>query len=276
MCASRDASGCVRGNAVHIDFSGKDPKGTVGGSIPVSPLGEYGTPRNKASGYYPAFETRTPPAPQKKSNDRLASFVGVLGETLLPTAVLIGLLLFTFILAQKPFTELDAFTDGLGLSTQDGRWVNWAVVFIPTSFFAIQLTSRRYGSEIAFLQIVSAWTFVVLAMLFLPELYGAGTFPLRHTISLAIALLVAHNAAAIVFDGARCIRWWQAPLLSGLWASFAFAILFYPLALIGSAQNWFDPLLVHLGILLAESSLLLIPYWMLRPLIRPRAGYSGY
>jgi hypothetical protein len=98
---------------------------------------------------------------------------------------------------------------------------------------------------------------------------------LRALVSLGIALAAAHLIVAIVFDGTRCIRWWQAPFLSGLWASFAFAILFYPMALMGSALQWFDLFLAHLAILIAESALLLIPYWMIRPLIRPGAGYSG-
>lgn len=140
------------------------------------------------------------------------------------------------------------------------------------------MTSRAYGLEIAFLQIVSAWVVALSLLFFVPELSVAGMedLALRALVSLGVALAAAQLVVAVVFDGTRCIRWWQAPFLSGLWASFAFAILFYPMALMGSALQWFDLFLAHLTILVAESLLLLIPYWIIRPLIRPGAGYRGY
>jgi uncharacterized PurR-regulated membrane protein YhhQ (DUF165 family) len=98
--------------------------------------------------------------------------------------------------------------------------VNWAIIFVPTSFFAVQLTSRAYGLEIAFLQIVSAWVVALSALFFVPEgsVGGIDDLALRALVSLGVALAAAQLIVAIVFDGTRCIRWWQAPFLSGLWA----------------------------------------------------------
>jgi uncharacterized PurR-regulated membrane protein YhhQ (DUF165 family) len=263
---------------VHIDSTGNDSRDVMGSAMPANSLEEFGKPLNKDSGYYPAFENRSlRPARNGPRSARGAAF-RIVGETFLPATTLIALILLTYFLAQRPFGELAALLEGFGFTLPGEAWVNWAIIFVPTSFFAIQLTSRAYGLEIAFLQIVSAWAVALSALFFVPELAVAGMedLALRALVSLGVALAAAQLVVAVVFDVTRCIRWWQAPFLSGLWASFAFAILFYPMALMGSALQWFDLFLAHLAILVAESMLLLIPYWIIRPLIRPSAGYSGY
>jgi hypothetical protein len=82
--------------------------------------------------------------------------------------------------------------------------------------------------------------------------------------------------AAVFFDSARGVRWWQAPLFGSFWSSFAFILLFYPAAYAGSNVAWLSRMAVEFAILVTVGVLLLIPYWLCRSLVRPLPGYSGY
>ena len=264
--------------AVHIDFSQEDGRQWARGRGRAAIGAEQERGLKLDSSHYPAFENRRSLNRREEPESGLVTAFRLVAQTSLPSLTLVTLILLTFSLTHQGFSELARLASALGVEAPSTAWVNWSGLGIALGFFAIQLTSRRHGMEIALAQIVSAWVLAGSILLAWPELAlgEGGLMTVRAALSLAAALLISHLVVAVVFDGARCIRWWQAPLMSGLWASFVFAFLFYPFALMGTGQQWFGLLLVQLGALMAAVLLLLFPYWIVRPMIRPRAGYSGY
>ena len=64
---------------------------------------------------------------------------------------------------------------------------------------------------------------------------------------------------------------------AGFAASLVFSVIYYPAAFAGGAQiAWADSALVHFALFFGESILLLVPYWLLRPAMRPIDGLNGY
>jgi hypothetical protein len=52
--------------------------------------------------------------------------------------------------------------------------------------------------------------------------------------------------------------------------------IFYPLAYAGTDEMWLNRMAVDAGVKAAVSFALLVPYFALRPLVRPLAGYGGF
>jgi uncharacterized PurR-regulated membrane protein YhhQ (DUF165 family) len=157
-------------------------------------------------------------------------------------------------------------------------WLSLGHLLVPLSFLCVHLTNRRYGPATAFAQVVLALAAAAAVVMFVapglppviravPDLRVAGAF--------AGAFFVASFVSIIVFDGARGPRWWMAPLLGMLTAVVIFALVFYPAAYAG-AGDWTGHMTVHLGFLAVLAVLSLVPYWILRGVVRPLPGYNGY
>lgn len=155
-------------------------------------------------------------------------------------------------------------------------------LILPLSWFAIHLTCRRLGAPYAFGQLVAGMALVLLVALINP--YGfndrINVVPAlsgRALLAFGPAFLAANFIAIVVFDGTRGPRWWTAPLAASFAASLVFCALYYPLAFAGGGQiAWLPSAVVHFALFLAESILLLIPCWLLRPAMRPIGGLNGY
>ena len=191
-------------------------------------------------------------------------------------------LVFPIILLLTTFAASYLYNDtklaALGIPA-DGLTLGY--LLLPTTFFAIQLTNRRYGPGYAFAQVVTSWLAaaigLLLARLYLPDLNLPNPFPdARIFGAFALALFLAQTAAIIVFDGARGPRWWSAPLFSSLWGGAIFCGIFYPVAYFGVSAPWLNDMLLNLGLMAAMAIALIAPYWLLRPLVRPLPGYGGY
>jgi len=170
------------------------------------------------------------------------------------------------------------FLDGI-FSNRPSTWLTWGHLLLPASFFAVAMASRRYGVNYALAQVLIACCLIAgldVAQAADPDVPVIAFPPVRETVSFAVAFFVALLMAAIVFDLTRGIRWWTAPLSSALWAAFAFCAVFYPAAFIGTGVDWFDNAATHFGVMVAAALLLLFPYWVFRPLIRPLPGFGGY
>jgi hypothetical protein len=92
----------------------------------------------------------------------------------------------------------------------------------------------------------------------------------------SLSFLFANFVAITFFDAARGPRWRTAPLSASFAASLAFSAVYYPAAFAGGEVPWTDSALVHFGLFFAESVLLLVPYCLLRPAMRPLHGMNGY
>jgi uncharacterized PurR-regulated membrane protein YhhQ (DUF165 family) len=154
-------------------------------------------------------------------------------------------------------------------------------LILPMAWMVLHLTNRRYGAPYAFGQLLAGVGIVALVALANPgdiaNWIDSPLLGMRSVLAFGMAFVLANAVGATFFDAARGPRWWTAPL----WASFATALLFsliyYPAAFAGNGQTfWLDSALVHFAVFFGESVLLLLPYHLLRPAMRPLHGMNGY
>jgi uncharacterized PurR-regulated membrane protein YhhQ (DUF165 family) len=151
---------------------------------------------------------------------------------------------------------------------------------LPAAWYAIHLANRRYGAPYAFAQLIAGLMLAGLLALLLPGglghwLHSIPAVSPRAMLAFGAAFFLANFVAIAFFDGARGPRWWTAPLAASFAASLVFSAVYYPAAFAGEVA-WADSALVHFGAFFAESVLLLLPYWLLRPAMPPMAGLNGY
>jgi len=162
----------------------------------------------------------------------------------------------------------------------DASWLTMGHLLVPLCFLTVHLTNRRYGPSTAFAQVVvslaAAAAFVMFAV---PQLGAVMPFKIvpemRQALAFAGAFLGASFLSIVVFDGARGPRWWTAPLFGMVSAAVLFALIFYPAAYAGQLA-WSSRMVLHMEMLCGLAVVSLIPYWSLRPLIRPLPGFGGY
>jgi uncharacterized PurR-regulated membrane protein YhhQ (DUF165 family) len=154
-------------------------------------------------------------------------------------------------------------------------------LILPMAWTVLHLTNRRYGAPYAFGQLLAGVGIVAAVALANPgdiaNWIDSPLLSLRSVLAFGMAFVLANFVGITFFDAARGPRWWTAPL----WASFATALLFslvyYPAAFAGSGQiAWTNTALVHFAVFFGESVLLLLPYHLLRPAMRPLHGMNGY
>ena len=205
-------------------------------------------------------------------------FVGalvVLGRLLLPVLLLLSALAAMYLYED---TKVPAVP---GLDILNGGWLTVSHLILPTSFFVVALTNRRYGPAYAFAQVAIACAITTLMTFFggdsLSTIVQAPTAPLSRIVAaFGVAFLAANFIAILVFDGARGPRWWAAPLLSALAAAVTYSVVFTPVAFAGTPDFSLTQAGLYCGVMAAEGIALLIPYWMLRGLVPPLSGFGGY
>lgn len=196
---------------------------------------------------------------------------GVLLQLALPVVLLGSLGALAFLYGDQP-------APWFGPSVAE--WLTVGHLIVPLTFFAIQITNRRYGAGYAFAQIVLTWALggIVLAAagLGLPVLGGRILPGMNEVFGFGAALFVAQLFSVLIFDRTRGPRWWVAPLLASMWGGVLFCAIAFPLAYSGTAIDWSPRLLVYAEIMAAASVLLLLPYWFLRRIVPPLSGFGGY
>lgn len=263
-------------------FRGKAQRITAdaawGGYVAQSARGRTPGQRPAQRNYFMSAAAVNPGKPVNRDPGKVRMAARALKRILLPVLGLIVALLASWLYRDTPVTVLDHMFHGPEQPVS--LWLTWGHVLLATSFFAIHLTNRRYGPSYAVAQIALVWTAVagLFATLQLrPDLLPIPVAlpEMRLTIACGLALLLAQLAAAVIFDGTRGVRWWQAPLFGSFWAGFVFVAVFYPSAYAGTDIAWMSRMVIHFGILTAASVALLIPYWICRPLVRPLPGFGG-
>jgi uncharacterized PurR-regulated membrane protein YhhQ (DUF165 family) len=152
---------------------------------------------------------------------------------------------------------------------------------LPVAFFSINLTSRRYGYNYALAQLAIGLALCLIAGLTKPGNLGdwgitSPSVTSRNVASFTVAFTFASLFGIALFEAGRGPRWWLSPLLSSLGTSLLFAIIYYPAAFSGTQVDWFSSSVAHFVVFFTESVLLLIPYCLLRPAMRPIGGLNGY
>ncbi|MFP3943884.1 MAG: hypothetical protein ACLFWF_08325 [Alphaproteobacteria bacterium] len=215
---------------------------------------------------------RTPLQGMRRRSPVVAFLTAVL-RLVVPVAFLLG----TFVLAQyaqnHPVTVFDRYPSDQA-ERNLSAWLNAGHFVIPLTFFVIHLTNRAYGAGIAFGQVVVAWAILAVGTVhFLPEITGLISWweTPEQAPAFAASLLAGHLVAVIVFDMTRGPNWWKAPFYAGLFGSAVYVGLSW--ALMPAASSVAPA--AEAAINFAMAILLLLPYWILRPLIRPLPGYGG-
>jgi hypothetical protein len=207
---------------------------------------------------------------------KLASPALMAVRLLVPT-----LLLITLLGAAYLFT--DAFLD---LSTApplaQRSLLAISDLVLPIAWYAIHLTNRRYGAGHAFAQLLAGVSFLILVALVNPGdvdnwINNTPALSLRAMLAFGGSFLLASFVAIIFFDAARGPRWWTPPLAASFAASLVFSAVYYPAAFVGVEDvSWTASALVHFLVFFGESIVLLLPYCLLRPAMRPIDGMNGF
>ena len=173
-------------------------------------------------------------------------------------------------------TPVPLFLNGTGTP-----WLTASHLLVAAGFLCVHLTNRRYGPTYAFAQVVVSLALIVAFLLFssrfIASVVPLDTVPtMREAVGFGAAFFLASFVSIVVFDGTRGARWWTAPLFGFVTAAGFFAWIFYPAAYAGTGAPWFDHAVVYAAVLAGEGILLLVPYWMLRGIVRPISGFGGY
>lgn len=222
-----------------------------------------------------------PPKERAYGGEEDSAWLKLRPHLLTALALTLPVLLLTVLLASS-FLYADAIVplDHAALMIQHATMTLGDLV-LPAAWLSIHLTNRRYGAGHAFAQLVAALALAALVMLINPHgiddwISFVPSLTWRAMLAFGFSFLAANFIAICVFDGARGPRWWTAPLAGSLAASLIFSLLYYPLAFAGLDLFWSDSALVHCALFAAESVALLLPYFLLRPAMRPLPGLNGY
>ena len=203
--------------------------------------------------------------------------VMAVARLVLPVIALLTAFAAAYLYSDTPVMFLDEYFAG-SVAALPSTWLTWGHMLLPASFLAVHLANRRYGPNYAMAQVVVAASLV--AALGVAEAANSDSvipaLPMRETIAFGAAFFVALLTAAVVFDRTRGMNWWTAPLFGSLLASLAYVGIFYPAAFAGSGAPFVDYATTHLAVMAAMALLLLIPYWIFRPLVPPLPGFGGY
>lgn len=225
----------------------------------------------------PGKDAAWPPAERAYGGEvdgpwRRALAIGVLvAKLLVPVLLLLTLLLAVYLYA-------DAMIAAGGLAgPARGVTITIADLILPGCWTIIHLTNRRYGPAYAFAQLTAGFMLAVLVALINPGgidgwLPDMPSLTWRAVLAFFFAFGIANFVAIVAFDATRGPRWWSAPLAASAVAAFVFSGLYYPLAFGGAPRS----ALAHFLLYLAEGVALLVPYYLLRPAMRPLNGMNGF
>jgi uncharacterized PurR-regulated membrane protein YhhQ (DUF165 family) len=207
---------------------------------------------------------------------RRAAAVGLaVARLIVPVLLLLVLLGATYLYADAllPLQGWPVPIRNAGLAISD--------LVLPGAWYCIHLTNRRYGPGYAFAQLLAAMAVTLAVILINPGSIDQWVITMpaitsRAVLSFGAALLVANFVGITFFDAARGPRWWTAPLAASFTASLVFSAIYYPAAFAGVQERWTDSAVVHFVVFFGTSVLLLMPYWLLRPAMRPIDGRNGY
>lgn len=199
-----------------------------------------------------------------------------------PVAASVVTLAAAWELRLSPITALDGLLASNRPDLFPSTWLSAGHFMVPIVFLLTNLVNRRYGQDYAIAHVLASWALAALVAVAAinkvdPRLPVAGNLPeLRVAIAFVTAFVVAQSFGAFVFDRTRGVIWWNAPLYAALASTFLSMFIFYPAAYFGTDPIWINHMAVDVGVKAAMSFVLLVPYFILRPVIRPMPGFGGF
>jgi len=199
---------------------------------------------------------------------------------ILPVVALMAVLVWADAEKGAPATFLDSFFPADRSDLLPGYWLTYGHLVLGLMFLVLNLTNRRYGAAYAMAQVAVVWVIVgALAYVYFVHsdqpLPASPVPPMRTSFAFVVAVLAAQILNISVFEWTRGRPWWRAPLYASLWGSALFCLIFFPAAYYEVGIPWTNQMIVYFGILAVMAVLLLVPYYLLRSLIRPLPGFGG-
>jgi len=199
---------------------------------------------------------------------------------ILPVVGLVGVLMGADAVTDVPVTFLDGLFPAGRADLEPSNWLTYGHLALGIVFFMLNLTNRRYGAAYAVAQMTIVWFIAVgLAYAFFAQMSEpllASPLPSARTGSAFVFALAASQLLNIlVFEWTRGRPWWRAPLYASMWGSVLLCVVFYPTAYAGTDVAWTSRMMTYMGVLTAMAVVLLVPYFLLRRLIRPLPGFGG-
>jgi uncharacterized PurR-regulated membrane protein YhhQ (DUF165 family) len=211
---------------------------------------------------------------------RAARAIGILT---IPSIAVALTLFAAWQLRHEPFVWLDPLlTPGVAPSLRASAWLSWGHAVVCVVFLISNLVNRRYGEDYALAHVLASWALAsVLAIAILANVIVISPpvteVPgLRVAAGFMVSMFLGQLAGVYVFDRTRGVAWWNAPAYSALASAFVAMPLFYLLAFAGTHPGWLNLMIVDLGLKALMGFALLVPYVLLRQVIRPLQGLGGY
>ncbi len=218
-------------------------------------------------------------APREKLQQRVWLGVRAVLRLIVPVLTLLVILSAAYIFKGDFVTRLDVFPTHLW-RWNPGYWLSAGHLVLPLAFFSANLTNRRFGASYAISQVIVTW--VILGLSVVMVMYRFGDWgsdspfpPAQVSLAFVVAFGLAQLVNVNVFEKTRGRTWWGAPLISMVWASAVYVIIFHPVANWGTNEPWMPKMVADFVIKSGEAVLLLLPYHLLRRSIRPLPGYGG-
>ena len=216
------------------------------------------------------------PAQEPMSLSRAAR---VLLRLVLPVLGLIAVYIAAYVGLDTRITWFDVFPEERWF-LNPGYWLTTGHLVLPLAWLVLNLTNRRYGAGYALSALLVSWVVSAIGWSIIIDamegVFAVSPMPARR-ISLAFlfAFLIGLTVGITVFDRIRGRTWWGAPLFAALWGQTAFVLAFYPLVYMGLEEPWPNYMFMDLAIKIAAAFLMVLPYYVLRPIVRPLPGFGG-
>ena len=97
----------------------------------------------------------------------------------------------------------------------------------------------------------------------------------RIALASGMAFLAAQLLDVAVFERLRAAAWWRAPLISSAIASTVDTALFFAIAFAATGLPWVTWAIGDLGIKMLMAGIMLLPFRLLMPALRPRFADNG-
>jgi uncharacterized PurR-regulated membrane protein YhhQ (DUF165 family) len=206
------------------------------------------------------------------------------GLLLLATSALaLAVCVWAWTLTASPFVWFDGVLSPDGVEAlRPSRWLTWGHAAICVLFLLTSLVCRRYGVGAALVHLLLSVIWVVgaataMSLEFVDVNPGAVLQPsVREAVALLLALTAGQVASVYVFEHTRGVEWWNAPAYAALTATLVSMPLFYAIAYAGEDWIWLNRMSIDVALKALMAFALLVPYFVLRPFVRPREGMGGY
>lgn len=211
-------------------------------------------------------------------------FLLLQGLLLLATSALsLVICVWAWTLTASPFVWFDGVLSPDGVEAlRPSRWLTWGHAAICVLFLLTSLVCRRYGVGASLFHVLLSviWAVGAAAALSLELVHvnpGAVLQPtVREAVALLLALTAGQVASVFVFEHTRGVEWWNAPAYAALTAALVSMPLFYAIAYAGEDWIWLNRMSIDVALKALMAFALLVPYFILRPVVRPREGMGGY